>query len=199
MSEEKRGPKEASKEQLREEIDSLKQEIYKLKELLNSLSFQHPASDILPMEDANKTEHAKNQTNSLPLPFKTPLFSTGNEGVQTNRQTDKNQTEAMLEKVNQFRTDLKYIFRRLTKQEFRVFSAIYLLEEQGIVDYTTLANKLGLSETAIRDYIMKIKRKGVPILKTKINNKKVFLSIKPELKELVSLESLIKFREPIIV
>lgn len=123
-----------------------------------------------------------------------PLFSIGNEGVPTNKQTDIQPT---LEAINSLKTELKVKFRNLTRQEFRVFSAVYIMEQQQHVDYRSLAEKLRLSEGSIRDYIMKMERKGIPIHKEKINNKKVILHIRQELRELAPLEAIMNFREPL--
>jgi hypothetical protein len=71
---------------------------------------------------------------------------------------------------------------------------IYSLENQGfIVDYSILSEKMALSESSIRDYVLKISRKGIPIKKSKENNKKVIISIAPELKKMASLETISLF------
>lgn len=205
-------PREDPREDLREEINYLRKELAKLRHIIRMLpnsSNPNPSNNTTnnPI-GINTINHAENQTNKPSLTPSCPLFSTGNEGVQTNRQIDASETNEanetnmpeardMLEAVNQLKVELKQKFRRLTKQEFKVFSAIYMLEEQGSVDYPMLANKLGLSETAIRDYIMKIIKKGIPVVKTKINNKKVMLNIRQELKQLASLDNLVKIREPV--
>ncbi len=78
----------------------------------------------------------------------------------------------------------------------QVFSLLYNLEESGIVvDYKILAEKLNLSESSIRDYIGKIHKKGIPVVKEKLNNKRVFLHISPELKKIASLNTILKLRE----
>ena len=77
-----------------------------------------------------------------------------------------------------------------------VFSAIYTFEEQGfVVDYSLISQKLGLSESSIRDYTLKLIKKGVPILKLKENNKKVTLVISPELKKIASLQAILSLRQ----
>jgi len=182
---------------LSEEISLLKKELEEVKKLLVLLHNNYNKSSFnLDLSNVNMTDEQKNKTHSSSILTYTPLFSTGNEGVQTNKQTDKYIPE-MFETVNKLKFELKQKFRSLTKQEFKVFSAIYLLEEEGLVDYPILAQKLSLSESAIRDYIMKLQRKGIPIIKKRINNKKVILSIRKELKHLVSLDLLVKMREPI--
>ena len=140
------------------------------------------------------------QTDNLPLEaVKTPILtiSNGNRGVPTDRQTDQQtdrQTEFLhkislgnfkedtithLEKVSEvldsldsIKKELRAKFKKLTPQEMLVFSALYQLEEQGfIVDYPLLASKLSLSESSIRDYTQKLLKKGIPISKSKQDNK----------------------------
>ena len=78
-----------------------------------------------------------------------------------------------------------------------VFTTIYQLEEQNQdeIDYKTLSNKLKLSQSSIRDYIQRMINKGIPIHKNKINNKKITLSISPDLKKIASLPTIIRLRE----
>jgi predicted transcriptional regulator len=100
--------------------------------------------------------------------------------------------------VENLKSDLKVKFRNLTKQEFKVFSAVYILEEeQGNVDYRNLAKYLNLTESSMRDYIMKLQKKGIPVVKTKVANKKVLLNIRQELRQIAPLDALMKVREPI--
>jgi hypothetical protein len=54
---------------------------------------------------------------------------------------------------------------------------------------------LQLSESSIRDYIGKIQKKGLPITKEKLNNKKIMLHIASELTKIASLDTLLKLRE----
>ncbi len=147
-------------------------------------------------------------------------ISTGNKGVptdrQTNQQTDrqifqhiktqeigKKPTENHLDKAREIldsldalKKDIRIKFKRLTEKEMQVFSLLYSLEQQGeIVDYPLLSSKLNLSESSIRDYIGKIQKKGIPIIKEKINNKKILLHISPDLKKIASLDTIIKLRE----
>ena len=77
-----------------------------------------------------------------------------------------------------------------------VFSTIYQFESQGfVVDYSLLSEKLGLTESAVRDYTRKITIKGIPLLKIKENNKKITLSIPSDLKKIASLDTILALRE----
>lgn len=191
--------KEVSEESsvLKKEIESLKGEISSIKEMISGISSSF--SSIL------ATNQQKNPTSPASSTPNTPLFSTGNRGVPTDQQTDTQTAEARKEAANQdmlammesIKSELKIKFRNLSKQEFKVFSAVYILEEQGGVDYRNLAAYLGLTESSIRDYVMKLQNKGIPVVKTKINNKKILLAVRQELRQIASLDALMQIREPV--
>jgi hypothetical protein len=102
----------------------------------------------------------------------------------------------ILNSLDEIKKDLRHKFKRLTHQEMLVFSAIYQLEEQkNTVDYSTLALKLSLSESSIRDYVLKISKKGIPIDKIKENNKKILLKIPADFKKIASLQTILTLRE----
>ena len=152
-------------------------------------------------------------------------ISTGNGGVPTDRQTDSQtdqqtpktidfstlqleentqsdkisqiqRVSEVLESLDSIKKEIRSNFKQLTSQEMIVFSTIYTLEEQGfIVDYSLISQKLGLSESSIRDYTHKIIKKGIPLLKSKENNKKVSLSISPDLKKIASLQTILSLRK----
>ena len=146
--------------------------------------------------------------------------STGNEGVPTNQQTNRQTNQQIiqhiieqekpqintenhlerageiLENLDALKKELRIKIKRLTEKEMQVFSLIYSLEQQGeIVDYPLLSSKLQLSESSIRDYIGKIHKKGIPIIKEKIQNKKIILHISLDLKKIASLDTIIRLRE----
>ncbi len=151
-------------------------------------------------------------------------ISTGNQGVptdkQTNQQTDK-QTQNMLEiskktpentpldsidnaskildSLDSIRKDVRLKFKRLTEQEMLIFSVLYQIEEEqgldGHSDYRTLAKRLNLTESSIRDYIGRLIKKGIPVDKIKVNNKNIQLRISPNLKKIASLHTIIQLRE----
>ena len=98
--------------------------------------------------------------------------------------------------IDEIRHDLRTRFKKLTPQEMRVFATIYQLEEEGfVIDYPLISTKLRLSESSIRDYILKITKKGIPVVKTKENNKRILLSIQPDLKKIASLSTIISIYE----
>jgi biotin operon repressor len=144
--------------------------------------------------------------------------STGNKGVptdkQTNRQTlqqtDKTpnssynsrdfdefqQARNALDSLDSLKKSLRLKFKRLTPQEMLVFSTLYSLEEQGFdeITYKMISNNLNLSESSIRDYVNKLSKKGIPIVKIRQNNKQIVLSISPNLKEVASLSTINQLR-----
>jgi len=149
-------------------------------------------------------------------------ISIGNDGVPTDRQTnqqtdtsapikqppalqklDKKTNISHLEELSNIinsldsiKKELRRQFKHLTSQEMTVFSCIYDLENKGfIVDYPLLSQKMSLSESSIRDYVQKIIRKGIPIIKTKENNKKILLKIDENLKKIASLQTIQSLRQ----
>jgi len=101
----------------------------------------------------------------------------------------------LINSLDALKKDLRHKFKKLTNQEMMVYSTIYQLTNQAIdVDYAILSKKTGLSESSIRDYVQKLSKKGVPLEKTKENNKRILLMIPPEFKRMASLETLISLR-----
>ncbi len=106
------------------------------------------------------------------------------------------QVSQVLESLDTIKKELRIKFKRLTPQEMTVFSVIYQLEEEGfVVDYPLISKKLSLSESSIRDYTQRILKKGIPIKKTKENNKKIVLSISQDIKKIASLSTILHLRE----
>jgi len=140
-------------------------------------------------------------------------ISIGNGGVptdkQTNRQTDKqtiiynkNQEESfkdafdLIDSLDNIKKEIRLKFKRLTNQEFLVFSTLYQLDEEfGHSDYKMISQKLNLSESSIRDYIGRLIKKSVPIEKNKLNNKNINLFISKNFKKIASLQTILQLRE----
>ena len=144
-------------------------------------------------------------------------FSTGNGGVPTDRQTDRqtdqqtqkspenaqnnnknsfNNASEILSSLDSLKKELRLKFKRLTDQEFLVFSTLYQLdEEEGHSDYKLIAKRLGLTESSIRDYVGRLIGKGIPVEKAKINNKTIQLSLSSNLKKIASLSTIMQLRE----
>ncbi len=150
-------------------------------------------------------------------PLNLPI-SIGNQGVSTDRQTDTQtdnsthislvntnntidsdiqEATEMLDSLDSLKKEIRLKFKHLTTQEMLVFSTIYQLEEQGNTEitYKLLSTTLKLSESSIRDYIQRMINKGISINKEKVNNKKLLLSISPNLKKIASLPTIMQLRE----
>jgi hypothetical protein len=139
-------------------------------------------------------------------------ISTGNEGVptdkQTNRQTNqhiqkitkkgKNTIETateILDSLDNIKKEIRLKFKAITEQEFLVFSTIYQLEEEkGYTDYKSVSQTLNLSESSIRDYVGRLIKKGIPVDKKKINNKNIQLSISQNLRKIAPLATILQLR-----
>ena len=146
--------------------------------------------------------------------------STGNEGVptdrQTNQQTDNrhifnvnsntqnkvypipnslDKVKEILDSLDTLKKEVRIKFKKLTEQEIHIFALLYQLEDTGeLVDYTLLAKHTGLSESSMRDYIRKITSKGIPIIKEKLNNKRILLHISQDLKKIATLDTILRLR-----
>ncbi|MFH1803092.1 MAG: hypothetical protein ABH864_06635 [archaeon] len=228
---------------LREQLDSITSEITNLKRTLTKTDTptdtQTDRLFVQTQAPSTQTHTQTNQTDTEIGPDQMPPngskrqnlnISTGNRGVQTDRQTNQqtdrqtdnypyksaseqfstqthqkfalNQTFddpiTRIEKVAQvinsldaLKRDLRKQFKLLTSQEMLVFSTIYQLTDQAFdVDYSLLSKKTSLSESSIRDYVQKIIKKGIPLEKTRENNKRILLTIPPEFKRMASLETI---------
>ena len=102
----------------------------------------------------------------------------------------------LLNSLDDIKKDLRHKIKRLTNQEMEVFSTIYELEEKGFtVDYSLIAEHLSLTESSIRDYIQRLLRKGIPIGKTKENNKRILLYIPNDFKKIATMQTILQLRE----
>jgi len=196
----------------KELLSNLDKKIQDLTHEISKISYKELISN--PTDNSqNQTIPTDNTTNNFPFkPQKTKnsTFSTGNQGVPTNKQTNKQtnqqtnqQTEnasfgeaiEILNSLDNIKKEIRVKFKKITDQEFLVFSTIYQMEEQGIVDYHSISLKLNLTETSIRDYVGKLIKKGIPVEKTKFNNKLIQLSISQNLRKIAPLPVIFQLRE----
>ncbi len=211
-------------QRVRQDIDYLFQEIESIKQLLTELKEQQTNQQTNQRENSTNQPSfpALQQQEQALKPLILP-FSIRSEGVPTNQQTNQQtnqhppistptqekssfkqseQTINNIQKVSEIlsslddlKKEVRLKFKRLTEQEMVVFSAVYQLEEQGfVVDYSLLAQKLNLTEISIRDYVHKILKKEIPLIKSKESNKKITLSIPLDLKRLTSLQTIFQLR-----
>lgn len=112
------------------------------------------------------------------------------------KENNLDKASEILESLDNIKKELRIKIKRLTPQEMHIFSMIYQLSNSQIsVDYKLLADKTHLSQSSMRDYIQRIISKGLPIQKTKQNNKNIILSISEDLKKIASLETVLRLRE----
>ena len=214
--------------QLRIELSELKSEIKLISEFLEDLKKQQL---MIQAKQISTPTHQQIIPTQMPIPTDTPTHpseimgllspnkqsSIGNRGVPTDRQTnqqtdqhiiqhkfidDKNlpsqldKAPEILASLDSLKKEVRFKFKRLTNQEIQVFSVLYNLEEQGeLVDYKLMSEKMSLSESSIRDYILKLQKKGIPITKEKLNNKRIILHISSDLKKIASLNTILQLRE----
>ncbi len=195
-----------------ERLTKLTNTILELSSKIESGSY-NPSAKFNPSYPAdsskNQTIPTHNPADNLsfkPLNSQNMGFSTGNGGVPTDRQTDR-QTDQQIEKgsfndalevlasLDNIKKEIRNKFKRLTEQEFLVFSTIYQLSEDDSADYRSIALKLNLTESSIRDYVGRLIKKGIPIEKIKINNKMIKLSISEKLTKIAPLSIILQLRE----
>ena len=200
---------------LNEEIIEIKDQLRDICDILEKLSKKTYVSNKKSvLEDStdrsiNSTFLATSSTNNSyfkPLNDQNMPISIGNEGVSTDRQTNRQtnrQTQnsienaaEILDSLDSLKKEIRIKFKRLTEQEILVFSSLYQLEEiNGFANYKSLAIKLNLSESSIRDYIRRLIEKGIPIEKNKLNNKSIQLNISNSLKKIATLSTILQLRE----
>ena len=168
------------------EVISLKLELNQIKS--NILSLKEEISKIIPYLE----KVSLNKTTIM------GESSTGNEGVlskqavkQASKQAVKQLSTEQFDEIKILQEDIKRQFEGLTKQEFLTFLTIYQLEEElEIVRFNDIAKRLKLSESCVRAYVTKLLEKNIPIVKKRINNRIINLSLLPEFRKLGLKKSL---------
>ena len=203
---------------IKEAFSNIKKDIMFLKNEINNIKtqlkdIQTTPTQIQPIETQQTNQQTQNQTislqnHSIQAPYtQDSNISIGNEGVQTNTQTHKQthrqtqnqdfkQVKDILESLDTIKQEIRLKFKKLTPQEMVIFSTLYTLEEQNYdtITYKTLATHSKLSESSIRDYVNKLITKGVPIEKTRQNNKTIILNISKDLKNITTLATIRNLR-----
>jgi len=204
------------------ELGETRQEMVKICQILEQINEKIPekpekTTSTQPIAKPTIPAHPSTHDRSLEaLKPQNMVFSTGNQGVptdkQTNRQTDNKheielKTEEIMENsidnaakildsLDSIKKEIRLKFKRLTEQEILVFSTLYQIDEEtGPTDYKTIAKKLGLTESSIRDYVGRLIKKGIPVDKKRINNKIIQLSISQNLKKIASLPTILQLRD----
>ena len=190
---------------LKDQFSSILNEIQDIKRTLNTISNQQTDrqtnQQIVRQTDQHINEADIQQSNELyelptnDWPYKRLNRQTNNPG-KIDKIAAIDRVSEILESLDSMKKELRSKFKHLTNQEMLVFSTIYQLEEEGFsVDYPMVSQKLHLTESSIRDYVLKLTKKGIPINKIKENNKKIYLKITPEFKQLASLDTILSLRE----
>jgi len=204
---------------IKEDIKFLKMEISQLKfQIKNKQTTPTYNSSNLTQQTHMQTDIQTNPTHNHPIE---PLYTTNsnisirNQGVptntptniQTNQQThnytqitpnlDFKQVNEILASLDNIKKEIRLKFKRLTPQEMLVFNTLYSLEEQKHpkITYRVLADQIRLSESSIREYINKLTNKGIPINKTRQNNKTIILKISHDLKNVATLSTIQNLRK----
>ncbi len=143
--------------------------------------------------NSSSLQNLLNNTERLNLSSKKELLS-NKDNLDKNKDQFKEALN-VLTSLDSLKKEIKQKFKRLTDQEFLVFSTIYQLEEENKpINYKILSSILNLTESSIRDYVGRLLTKNVPLIKEKINNKTIKLSISSEFKKIIPLNSLINLR-----
>lgn len=200
---------------LKNDINMLKNDISDIQNLIQTNPTHIQSQNTNPTDNQTHIQTNPTQNIGLERPYNQNYdISTGNKGVPTDTQTDTQtiqQTQntpekeyfsefkkasETLESLDNIKKGIRLKFKRLTPQEMLVFSHLYLLEEQKLdeITYKTLANKMKLTESSIRDYINRLISKGIPIEKTRQNNKTILLSISSDLKNIATLDTIQNLR-----
>lgn len=193
---------------LRTELAFTKKELEELKRTLNQdpthqanqPTFQHVIPTVEQPLEASKSPFLPISTGNGGVPTDKPTNQqtnqrSGNEGVP-NRLNRLEKVSELLASLDELKKEVRIKFKRLTNQEMAIFTKIYELDTQGYnVEYSVLAELLSLSEISVRDYVHKITKKGIPVLKEKHGRNRILLSIDPDLKRIASLETIQTLRE----
>jgi hypothetical protein len=212
-------------QKIKEEIISIKEEMGNLSTRLLTLETQqirgpNPTQTSFPTDTPTHNPTLPHEMKGSKMPFFE--VSTGNGGVptdkstdrQTNQQTDNiasnreytspnnsilalEKAKEALDSLDSIRKEIRLKFKRLTTKEMLLFSTIYSLEERGMeeITYKLLANNLNLTESSIRDYANRLILKGIPLVKTKLNNKQITLNISLDFQRIASLQTVLRLRD----
>jgi len=202
---------------LNQEIQNLKLNISNLKGQIENLnlnvknfSYTNPISAQKVYFQTQNNENPTDKELFKSLKAQNLHISTGNQGVQTDKQTNQqidkkhgsgqnlglDSADYLLGSLDHIKKELRLKFKRLTPQEMAVFSSVYLTEQiLGYTNYKIIADKLGLTESSIRDYVRRLILKGIPLEKEKLNNKEILIRVSSNLRKITTLETLQKIRD----
>lgn len=130
-----------------------------------------------------------------PQIFPSETVSTGNEGVysRTHALFNHSNIQPIIHSDTQQNShflpnfDIEKLFQALTNKEFLVFLSVFQTER---TTYEQIATKLALTSGCVRSYVSSLIKKNAPIIKKKLKNQKVILSIDNNFKTLTSEQKL---------
>jgi len=186
-----------NEEAIKKAFSKVKEDMEALNHRLDLIDLQ--IKEILAKFNPNPPNYAENSSFRPSKPQILPS-SSGNEGVQSINHSTINQSlsnQSLQQNIpslsiQALKRELESRFKALTNQEFLLFLTIYQLEEDlgRPVTYFDLSQKLSLTSGCIRGYISALLRKNLPIIKSKINNRTLTLSINPQFRDLKLKERL---------
>ncbi len=162
---------------VKEHINKLENEIKELKELIFIKN-----KEIITLNEETSPFLRDNEKISGNKPF-SEESSTGNKGVYSFIHSfTKQSLVSQLTNIN----DLMTKFQQLPRQELLVFLTLQHLEDElkHPITYFNISKPLKLSEGCIRTYISNLIKKGFPILKNRINNRIIALTVDKNFKNL---------------
>src|SRR3989344_4914298 len=172
-------------QKVREDIESLKNEIDGVKKVLLLKN-----NDILMLKEQIKVQ---NELISK-LSSRIEEISTGNQRVINDALSS-----TMMHHDDQ-RIPLKSFivekFRHLTDREFSVFLSIYQIEEEkGAATYAEIAKQLGLTIVGLRGYINDLINRGYPVYGERQFNRKTMFRVMKEFREQNLISEVLAIRE----
>ena len=197
---------------LKQDIGEMKEDLFEICDIIKEINEKIASTQPTSIQTLSTHPSTLQHTREV-LKDQNMAISTGNQGVPTDRQTDR-QTDKygqfslkkqensiddavrILDSLDSIKKELRLKFKRLTDQEILVFSTLYQLEEEnGFTDYKTIAQRLNLTESSIRDYVGRLIKKGIPVEKKRINNKNIQLTLSKNLKKIATLSTILQLRD----
>ena len=155
--------------------------------ILNDISEKKENKDFLKSSIGNEGV-VNNQQQSTVVNNQQPTINTLKKGV-----FDASGIQEALQEVDQV---IAHKVQSLTDREFSVFAAIVENEAEALEStYTSLADRLGLSESTVRGVANRILTKGLPVVKSRFLHKKASLALSHDLKEVYTLKKLLFLRQ----
>ncbi|MFH1972806.1 MAG: hypothetical protein ABIJ18_04995 [archaeon] len=172
---------------VKEHMEALEKEIKANREFLIEQNKQ-----IFTLIDQLKTQNSQIKALEASKPQNSPDLSLKNEDSSGNKGVSLDgyslpgySLDGYSLNIQELQENLPSILSRLSKQEFLTFLTIYQLEEEvSKVTYDDVGHSLKITSGCVRTYVSGLIKKGLPVLKSKYNNKVIILSIPPEIRSL---------------